>query len=304
LLRSERSGKLDGRTYTIIYRAEDESGNVAFDTSTVIVPHDMGHGVVCAMGFNALGTGFDTNSRTFTLVIPSTEAVYGTKGNRETLEQPAVIANEIDITRAYVGNTDGVLRPIQSTLVDYNGDGLDDLALTYMTKDAKQIDTGKWLTVADGLGDAAQPGYLGLHFMGQDGTPYLATDIFALGEPVDIRVVEDDGDRKFDDLDGPMGTQETAVQYDNGIASIHPNPFNPRTTVRFTLAQESDVTIAVYDVSGALVRVLVDNHMASGEHNVGWDGTDAQGRTVATGVYFARMVTGDFQMTRKMVLIK
>jgi M6 family metalloprotease-like protein len=303
-LRSERSGKGDGRTYTIVYRAEDESGNVAFDTSYVIVPHDMGHGAVCAMGFNSFGTGFLADAQTFTVVIPSTPAVYATKGNRELLVKPAVMAGEIDAYRAYVGNTAGALRPVNSVVLDVNNDGLDDLVLAYDAKSAKVISTGHWLSPLDGLAEAAQPGYLGLHFMGQDGTPYLVTDIFKLGTPIEIARADETEPPKPGKVDVLDTAPAAPVTYTNGIASIYPNPFNPRTTVRFTLGDAGHVTIAVYDVKGTLVRTLVDQALPGGEHTAEWDGNDAQGSSVSTGVYFTRMVTAGFETNRKMVLVK
>jgi hypothetical protein len=303
-LRSERSGKEDGRTYTIVYRAEDESGNVAYDTSYVIVPHDMGHGVVCANGFNQFGTGFVEGAETFSLVVFSSPAEYGTKGNRELVTKPAVVASELDVTRAYVGNTADVLRPLSSRLLDANGDGVKDLVVTYDIESVRSIPWGHWLTAADGLGEAAQPGYIGLHFMGQDETPYLATDIFGLGAPISLPAQRDVADIRREDPEPLLSGADTKVQYDNGIASIYPNPFNPRTTVKFTLAARTDVTVAVYDVRGALVRTLVQGTLGAGEHTAGWDGTDMHGQAVATGVYFTRMIAGSFEQTRKMVLVK
>lgn len=300
-LRSERSAKGEGRTYTIVYRAWDESGNVTQNTTEVFVPHDMGHGAICATGFTSSGAGFLDGARTFAIIIPSSEAEYSIKGHRETLVKPAVIATDLDLSRAYVGNTAGAIRPLKSKVVDINDDGLDDIALFYDASSATQIKTISEAALAIG---EIWDGPVGLHFMGQDGTPYLVNDIFALGTPVALH--EDDGDPGYEREGDPLLdlTPGADVSYENGIASIFPNPFNPATTVRFTLADAGDVTISVYDVSGALVRVLVDEYMSSGEHTAAWDGTDLHGNTVATGVYFARMTAGSFEMTRKMVLVK
>jgi hypothetical protein len=57
-------------------------------------------------------------------------------------------------------------------------------------------------------------------------------------------------------------------------------------------------------VRGALVQVLVDGTVSGGEHTAAWHGTDARGRSVSSGVYFVRMVAGEFNKTRKMVLMK
>ena len=85
----------------------------------------------------------------------------------------------------------------------------------------------------------------------------------------------------------------------------YPNPFNPTTTIGFTLRERSHVTLRVYNVAGQLVRTLVDEVRASGvSHTVDWDGRDARGTSVASGVYFYRLVTKDATRTRKMVLLK
>jgi hypothetical protein len=143
-----------------------------------------------------------------------------------------------------------------------------------------------------------------LHFIGQDDTPFLVDDIFALGEPI---AIQEEGEGGSNDRgirrDVTLGS-EAPKQFDTDLASIYPNPFNPATTVRFTLAGASDVTIAVYDVRGALVRVLIDGNMPGGEHTIKWNGTDAHGQPVSSGVYFARMISGAFDKSRKMVMLK
>lgn len=84
----------------------------------------------------------------------------------------------------------------------------------------------------------------------------------------------------------------------------HPNPFNPTTSIRFELAREADVTLAVYDVDGALVARIAEGRYPAGSHEVRWNATDARGTKVASGVYFYRLMSGDTELTRKMVLLK
>ena len=83
-----------------------------------------------------------------------------------------------------------------------------------------------------------------------------------------------------------------------------PNPFNPTTTVRYSLATRQRVQIAVYDVSGALVRTLVDEVRPAGAQSATWHGTDGYGQRVASGVYFIRMVTAGFVQSHKAILLK
>jgi len=81
-----------------------------------------------------------------------------------------------------------------------------------------------------------------------------------------------------------------------------PNPFNPATIIPFELPASGEVTIAVYDGGGRLVRTLWTGPMGPGVHQVEWDGLDAAGQAAASGVYFCRLEAAGMQSTRKMVL--
>jgi hypothetical protein len=85
-----------------------------------------------------------------------------------------------------------------------------------------------------------------------------------------------------------------------------PNPFNPTTRVTFDVprGRPQHVTIRIYDVTGALVRTLVDDSIPPGRHTREWDGRDTRGNAVGTGVYFCRLEQPGVAATRKMVLLK
>jgi hypothetical protein len=92
------------------------------------------------------------------------------------------------------------------------------------------------------------------------------------------------------------------------LGHARPNPFNPTTTIEYTLASPSRVAIRVFDVSGRVVRTLVDAHIAAGRRTVAWDGTTDAGHRAASGVYFVRMKTtgprGGYSANRKLALLK
>ena len=88
------------------------------------------------------------------------------------------------------------------------------------------------------------------------------------------------------------------------LSQIYPNPFNPQTTIVFDMAQPAHAEVAVYDLQGSLVRTLVNESRESGRHEVVWNGTDNRGQRVASGVYMARMTTGNISQMRKLVLVK
>jgi hypothetical protein len=84
-----------------------------------------------------------------------------------------------------------------------------------------------------------------------------------------------------------------------------PNPFNPTTVIRYELAGPARVSLKVYDVRGALVRTLEDRNLPAGRYEVGWHGIDNRGSSVASGIYFYRLVSSEgVVLTKKMVLLK
>ena len=83
-----------------------------------------------------------------------------------------------------------------------------------------------------------------------------------------------------------------------------PNPFNPVTSISFGLPTKSRVRLDVYNVLGQEVRSLIDDELPAGYHSVTFDGTDHNGRPVASGVYFYRLSTETYTQSRKMMLLK
>ena len=81
--------------------------------------------------------------------------------------------------------------------------------------------------------------------------------------------------------------------------SANPNPFNPSTTISFSLPRNTRARLAVFDILGREVRVLADENFAPGEHRVLFDGFD-----LPSGIYFARMQSGEFVATQKLLLLK
>lgn len=84
----------------------------------------------------------------------------------------------------------------------------------------------------------------------------------------------------------------------------YPNPFNPTTTVSWELSRETHLTLGVYDVSGRLIVMLLDERMSAGPQVWVWNGRDRSGRPVASGMYLFRLVAGRESLTRKAILLK
>jgi subtilisin family serine protease len=287
-LRSERQGGGDGRVYTIVFCVTDHSGNETCATVQVDVPHDQGAGAAASSGFIGDGTSFAPGADQFAVIIPSVDGID---------------AGSLDRSQIMLGNTAGIARPVSTRLVELNRDGRTDLALFFSTADAMAI-----LTPGDEETDETLKGMrkgrindgpLGVHFVSASGVDYLVSDIFVLGAPVEMPSVGLDEPPPMPFDDGDDVTVQTT-----GLKSIHPNPFNPQTTVAFSLASEGLVRIAIYDVRGTLVRRLTDEVKPAGDHTSVWNGVDDAGRPAASGIYFVRMIAGSYQETRKIVMLK
>ncbi len=88
------------------------------------------------------------------------------------------------------------------------------------------------------------------------------------------------------------------------LLSCSPNPFNPATTISFELDIAAEVSLAVYDVSGELIRTLVGGYFPAGTNSRVWQGKNNHGQAVASGVYFARLSVGGIYDVQKMILLR
>jgi hypothetical protein len=104
--------------------------------------------------------------------------------------------------------------------------------------------------------------------------------------------------------DGSADGTPPAAPYRGFELSCHPNPFNPTTTITFSMKEPGRATLAVYDVTGALVRTLLDGYISGGTQSVRWNGTDESGAPVASGVYFSRVTADKKTSTKKVILLR
>ncbi len=120
------------------------------------------------------------------------------------------------------------------------------------------------------------------------------------------------------DMDGDFG-RTAVMQFKGSFGTVavddetprttallgnHPNPFNPSTTISFSLPRDMSVSLEVYSLLGRRVSRLLQGRREAGTHQVVWDGADEQGRAVPSGIYLARMVTEDGVEVGKLVLAK
>ncbi|MEJ2634357.1 MAG: right-handed parallel beta-helix repeat-containing protein [Calditrichia bacterium] len=111
------------------------------------------------------------------------------------------------------------------------------------------------------------------------------------------------GDSRWVPLSG-IEDQHGNVAKGFDLKQNYPNPFNPSTTIEYYVPKASDVRIVVYNVIGQEVMILVNGQQLEGAHKVAWNGRDANGRLVGSGLYFFRIEAGNYVKTRKMMFLK
>ena len=97
---------------------------------------------------------------------------------------------------------------------------------------------------------------------------------------------------------------EVYIPHYVSLKQNYPNPFNPITTINYQLLNQSDVVITIYDISGRKVRELINGNESAGYKSVMWNSRDDYGQMVSGGAYFYNLQTGDYNQTRKMILLK
>ncbi len=101
-----------------------------------------------------------------------------------------------------------------------------------------------------------------------------------------------------------VGTNDNDIPGNIITLSNYPNPFNPVTNIHFSLPAAGNTSIKVYNTKGQLVKVLLDTYLEAGEMNLLWDGTDAEGDAVTSGIYYYTLNNSQEKITKKMILLK
>lgn len=166
-----------------------------------------------------------------------------------------------------------------------------------------------------------------VHHREQDGVETLSLTILNLGERADahldlVELTTEDSATPM--LGGVLAMECSALQSGGtvvwytgetqlapvdasvtGVRRVYPNPFNPQVTIEYSVAKPGHVAIDIYDVSGRLVKTVVDQvQRSAGVESVIWNGTDEQGQRAASGVYFWRMKTDDHRSSGRVLLVK
>ncbi|MCY3741876.1 MAG: T9SS type A sorting domain-containing protein, partial [Candidatus Poribacteria bacterium] len=145
--------------------------------------------------------------------------------------------------------------------------------------------------------------------------------VVQVGDVVEVRVIGPDGNFESQTLSFKVTPEHLSnavlsVKFDNIgkptqnlLLQNYPNPFNPETWIPYQLSEDSTVSVSIYDTTGQLVRTLPLGFQSAGFYNsreraAYWDGRNALGERVASGIYFYQLTTPVFQQTRRLVIVK
>jgi len=133
--------------------------------------------------------------------------------------------------------------------------------------------------------DLTETGYLYITAVGQNYLPHVDTIMVHLQSSIN-----DDGNPSL-----PLQT---------GLYANYPNPFNATTNISFSLANDGQVQLQIFDITGRLVKTLIDGNQPAGTHSVIWDGLNDLDKVAASGTYFYRLKTDNESFVKKMALLK
>ena len=111
----------------------------------------------------------------------------------------------------------------------------------------------------------------------------------------------------FDILHDPTGTEtnNTLIDYPATQMTNHPNPFNPTTTIEFSIQNDSKIDLLIYNIKGQTVKTLTQNSFTKGNHSIVWNGDEESGNPVSSGIYYYKLnVNGKTEAVRKCLLLK
>ena len=127
---------------------------------------------------------------------------------------------------------------------------------------------------------------------------YYITAIYSEGESKESQKIE------VEILEASSVEDEVVVILKTELYNAYPNPFNPSTTIRFGLKDNSAVLLEVYNISGGKVKTLLNQQMLAGKHRVVWNGANEQGKRVGSGIYFYRLSTPEYNQIKKVLMLK
>ena len=250
-------------------------------------------GVCCVLATSLAAATHDT------VHITSAQVTPAAVGEQIVFNVDIVSQQPIDAYQFTLAFDPMALRYVSST----NGDYLTDAFVAPTQVDANQVTLVAVLLSGGNTGEGSLAA-ITFEVLSQQASPLTLSEVLlpvTTGGLAELQVIHSTTSTALSDAG--RTEQETTV------LPNYPNPFNPETWIPYHLAEPAEVTLSIYSMQGALVRELALGYQEAGAYQhrsraAYWDGKNALGETVASGVYFYTFTAGDFSATGKMVIMK
>ncbi|MFZ5979702.1 MAG: T9SS type A sorting domain-containing protein [Candidatus Zixiibacteriota bacterium] len=153
--------------------------------------------------------------------------------------------------------------------------------------------------------------HIGSGIVDADGSFTVEVPTLDISDTITTMVTDESGNSSAFSLNMARGVftevdsdADDALPTAYSLAQNYPNPFNPETRIEFSIPNNSDIKLTIFNMLGQNVKVLLEESRSAGTHTVSWDGTDQNGENVASGIYLYRLETEKFTTTKKMLLLR
>jgi len=210
---------------------------------------------------------------------------------------------------AVIVSVDGHETGVDIDLDAVIGDGIYTLEGSVMTPQRNVVSSAYVILYDDedrpcGFGLSDEAGHFQISYIPNGNITAMATKTFFEMDTANLPVYSDLDHDFYINRSTTAVTDKETISPANTSLRNYPNPFNPETTISFSLEKSSKVEIDIYNIRGELTKTLVNNEFSSGVQTVIWNGTDNKNKQAASGIYLYRMRSNKKIITRKMVLLK
>ncbi len=193
----------------------------------------------------------------------------------------AIIMDDTDGTNFYNGIDDGIINCFMTDITNYG-----------LYSNEQLFDTFNEMICVDG-------GIIDFDIPVDESWYAFFDNGFSLNNPQNI-----EGSVSLYEYD-ETSVDDDIIVVSNKLIGNYPNPFNPTTTISFSITQTSPfVTLEIFNIKGQKVKTLINDKLDEGSHQVVWDGTNENNQSVSSGIYFYKLQTGKYSAVKKMVMMK
>jgi len=101
-----------------------------------------------------------------------------------------------------------------------------------------------------------------------------------------------------------INIEENKIPEGYNLENNYPNPFNPTTTINYSIPKGGNVRLEIYNSLGEIVNIIQDSYQDAGNHSIMWTGKDSNGNSLSSGIYIYRLISNDFVQVKKMTFLK